>query len=119
MGFRLFKQNSEMRWWIPRSMVLKLYVYLKPPLGYLIYLHINDYLLIMPPRGLMVVMAVVVIAIWRSTLLWLLTFALKTLLCDSPIANRERGYRRALFLKEVKLVISFNFICRYGGRYLP
>ena len=36
--------------------------YLKPPLGYLIYLHINDYLHIMPPRGLMVVMVVVVMA---------------------------------------------------------
>jgi membrane protein insertase Oxa1/YidC/SpoIIIJ len=38
----MFKQNSEMRWWIPRSMVINLYVYLKPPLGYIIYWIIAD-----------------------------------------------------------------------------
>ena len=42
MGFRMFKQNSEMRWWIPRSMVINLYNCLKPPLGYIIYWIIAD-----------------------------------------------------------------------------
>ena len=72
-------------------MVINLCIILSPPLGYLIYLHINDYLLIMPRRGLMVVMAVVVMVIWRSLLLRLLTITLKTLLCDSPRRKSRKG----------------------------
>ena len=70
--------------------------YLKPPLGYFIYLHINDYLLIMPRRGLMLVMAVVVMTIWRSMRLRLLTITLKTLLCDSPHRKSRKGLSQSV-----------------------
>ena len=38
-----------------------------------------------------------------------LNFTVKALLCDSPIADCERAIAEHCFLKEVKLVISFDF----------